>query len=108
VNISTVLSGKEIRIDNEVFTGADITAVLGGADLDLRNAIINDDVFINVTTVMGGVELYLPANVKIVADNCTAVLGGVDVSRAYANIPPMDAPKVIISGSCVMGGVDIH
>lgn len=108
VNISAVLGGKEVRMDNEVFTGADITAVIGGAELDLRNAIINEDVFINVTTVMGCVEIYLPANVKVVTDNCTAVLGGVDVSRAYANIPAMDAPKVIISGSCVMGGVDIH
>lgn len=108
VNVTAVLSGREIRMDNEVFTGADITAVLGGADLDLRNAIINEDVFINVTTVMGGVEIYLPANVKVVTDNCAAVLGGVDVSRAYANIPAADAPKVIISGSCVMGGVDIH
>ncbi|MBE5952008.1 MAG: hypothetical protein E7260_10515 [Lachnospiraceae bacterium] len=108
VNVSAVLGGREIRMDNEVFTGADITAVLGGAELNLRNAIINEDVFINVTTVMGGAEIYLPANVKVVTDNCTAVLGGVDVSRAYANIPAMDAPKVIISGSCVMGGVDIH
>lgn len=108
VNVTAVLGGKETRMDNEVFTGADITAVLGGADLDLRNAIINEDVFINVTTIMGGVEIYLPANVKVVADNCTAILGGVDVSRAYANIPSMDAPKVIISGSCIMGGIDIH
>lgn len=108
INVSAVLGGRETRMDNEVFTGADVTAVLGGADLDLRNAIINEDVFINVTAVMGGVEIYLPANVKVVADSCTAVLGGVDVSRAYANIPAMDAPKVIVSGSCVMGGVDIH
>lgn len=108
VNVTAVLGGRETRMDNEVFTGADLTAVLGGVDLNLRNAIINEDVFINVTAVMGGVEIYLPANVKVVADNCTAVLGGVDVSRAYANVPAMDAPKVIISGSCVMGGVDIH
>ena len=108
VNISAVLGGKEVRMDNEVFTGADISAVLGGAELNLRNAIINEDVFINVTAVMGGAEIYLPANVKVVTDNCTAVLGGVDVSRAYANIPALDAPKVIISGSCVMGGIDVH
>ena len=108
VNVTAVLGGRETRMDNEVFTGADLTAVLGGVDLNLRNAIINEDVFINVTAVLGGVEIYLPANVKVVADNCTAVLGGVDVSRAYANVPAMDAPKVIISGSCVMGGVDIH
>ena len=108
VNCTAVLGGREMRMDNEVFTGADLTAVLGGVDLNLRNAIINEDVFINVTAVMGGVEIYLPANVKVVSDNCTAVLGGVDVSRAYINVPAMDAPKVIVSGSCVMGGVDIH
>ena len=108
INMSAVLCGREARMDNEVFTGADLSAVLGGVDLNLRNAIINEDVFINVSAVMGGVEIYLPANVRVVADNCTAVLGGVDLNKQFANVPAMDAPKVIISGSCVMGGVDIH
>ncbi len=108
VSVSAILGGKEVRIDNEVFASAEIKAVLGGAELDLRNAIISEDTRIEITTVLGGADIYLPADVKVVTDDCTAVLGGVDVSRAYVNVPAADAPKVIITGCCILGGIDIH
>lgn len=108
VSVSAILGGKEVRIDNEVFASAEITAVLGGAELDLRNAVISEDVKIEVTAVLGGADIYLPADVKVITDDCTAVLGGIDVNRAYVNVPAADAPKVIISGCCVLGGIDIH
>jgi len=107
VNVSAILGGKDVRVDNECFTGADICAVMGAVDLDLRNAIISEDVYINVSAVMGGVDIYLPANVRIVTDGCATIMGGIDVNTAYANFHGADDPKVIITGSCVMGGIDI-
>lgn len=107
LSVSAVLSGKDIRVDNEVFTGGDVCAVLGGIDLDLRNAVITEDVYLNITAVLGGVDIYLPPNVRVVADDCAVVLGGVDVNRAYANYVEPNAPRVIILGSCVLGGMDV-
>lgn len=108
VNASAILGGKDIRVDNECFTGADICAVMGAIDLNLRNAIISEDVYINVTAIMGGIDIYVPANVRVVTDGCSTIMGGIDVNTAYANYQAADTPKVIITGSCVMGGIDIQ
>jgi len=108
VNASAILGGKDIRVDNECFTGADICVVMGAIDLNLRNAIISEDVYINVSAVMGGIDIYVPANVRVVTDGCSTIMGGIDVNTAYANYQAADTPKVIITGSCVMGGIDIQ
>lgn len=108
VNASAILGGKDIRVDNECFTGADICVVMGAIDLNLRNAIISEDVYINVSAVMGGIDIYVPANVRVVTDGCSTIMGGIDVNTTYANFQSADTPRVIITGSCVMGGIDIQ
>lgn len=108
LNVSAILGGREVRMENEVFTGGDVCAVLGGVEIDLRRAVITEDVYLQVTSVLGGIDLYMPANVKVISDNCTAILGGVDTNRDYVNVQGPDAPKVIISGTCILGGIDIH
>lgn len=107
INASAIFGGKDVRVDNECFTGADICVVMGAVDLNLRNAIISEDVYINVSAVMGGVDIYVPANVRVVTDGCSTVMGGIDVNASYANFHAADSPRVIITGSCVMGGIDI-
>lgn len=107
VKINAVFSGRDVCVDNECFTGADINVVLGGVELNLKNAIISEDVYINVSAVLGGIDIYVPANVNVVTDGCSAVLGGVDVSNSYANFHDAASPKLIITGSCVLGGIDI-
>ena len=108
VNASAILGGKDIRVDNECFTGADITVIMGAVDLNLRNAIISEDVYINVTAVMGGIDIYVPANVRVVTDGCSCIMGGIDVNTSYANFHASDTPRVIITGTCIMGGIDIQ
>lgn len=107
ISASAVFGGKDIRVDNECFTGADITVVMGAVDLNLKNAIISEDVYVNVSAVMGGVDIYVPANVRVVTDGCSTVMGGIDVNTSYANFHAADSPRVIITGSCVMGGIEI-
>ena len=107
LNVSAILSGKDIRVYNECFTGADICTIMGGVDIDLRNAIISEDVYVNITAIMGGVDIAVPANVRVVSDGCNAILGGVDVGTAYVNHLGADAPKIFITGTCIMGGIDV-
>ena len=107
INASALFGGKDIRVDNECFTGADITVIMGTIELNLKNAIISEDVYINVTAIMGGVDIYVPANVRVVTDGCAVIMGGVDVNVSYANFHSADSPRVIITGTCVMGGIEI-
>jgi hypothetical protein len=52
---TAVFSGQDVRITDEFF-GANLTAVFGGVDLDLREAVIKQDVVINGMVVFGGVD----------------------------------------------------
>lgn len=107
ISTSAIFGGKDIRVDNECFTGADLTVIMGAVDLNLRNAIITEDVYVNVTAIMGGVDIYAPANVRVVTDGCTTIMGGIDVNTPYVNFNGADTPRLIITGTCIMGGIDI-
>jgi len=107
INASAIFGGKDIRVDNECFTGADITVIMGAVDLNLRNAIISEDVYVNISAVMGGVDIYAPANVRVVTDGCSCIMGGIDVNTPYVNYHSADTPRLIITGNCIMGGIDI-
>lgn len=107
INASAIFGGKDIRVDNECFTGADINVIMGAIDLNLKNAIISEDVYVNVSAIMGGVDIYAPANVRVVTDGCSCIMGGIDVSTPYVNYHSADTPRLIITGSCIMGGIDI-
>ena len=99
---TAVFSGSEINYAGQTFTGADLTAVFGGIDCDLRQAIIETDCRINVTAVFGGIDIYMPENVNV-KTNITGIFGGAD-----SGVPARpDSPTVYIDGTCIFGGVDI-
>lgn len=103
---TAVLSGKDLRFDNQEFNGAVLSAVLGGIELDLRNAIVRENVVIDVKAVLGGVDIFVPSYARVVIDS-TPILGGVD----DRTIQPMNAdastPTIFINATCVLAGIDV-
>lgn len=97
-----VFSGTEMNFDNVVFDGADLTAVFGGIDCDLRGAIIDRDCVIKTCTVFGGIDIKVPDNVKVVS-NVTCMFGGTEIKKSNSN----GAHTLYIEGVCLFGGVDI-
>lgn len=100
----STFSEQKIDFDDEEFKGVSLTAVFGGITLDLRKAKINEDVVINTTSVFGGIDIYIPDNIKIKVKS-TSIFGGVD-NKKIKN----DNEKehiIYINASCIFGGVDI-
>ena len=100
----STFSEQKIDFDDEEFKGVSLTAVFGGITLDLRKAKINEDVVINTTSVFGGIDIYVPSNIKIKVKS-TSIFGGVD-NKKIKN----DNEKehiIYINASCIFGGVDI-
>lgn len=95
-------SGNELRYDGEVFEGATLSAVFGGVDCDLRNAIIEKDCAIHVTAVFGGIDILVPAGIHVKV-NCNSIFGGSSNKTA----PQQNGPTLYISGTCVFGGVEV-
>lgn len=102
-----ILSGRNIQFVDEEFKGADVTSILGNVQLDLRNAILKDDVVIETTCILGGIDVYVPTNAKVVL-NCTPILGGVE-SKV---IPPYNTSDttytIFIRGTCILGGIEVR
>lgn len=97
-------SGQNVNFDGEQFTGADLTAVFGGVKCDLRNAIIDKDVVINASSTFGGIEIYVPSNVKIKVKS-TSIFGGVE-NKANTKVDE-NSHTIYINGVAVFGGVEI-
>lgn len=100
-----VLGAVERTISSPDFRGGEISAILGGCDLDLRQAVITTSpAVIDVFTFMGGVDIKVPVtwNVEV---RGFPILGGMEEKTAHPNDP--QAPRLIVKGTAVMGGVEI-
>lgn len=100
---SAVFSGNRINVTDQ-FYGANLDAVFGGLTLDLRNAIIQNDVVINASAVFGGIDIFVPAGVKVKVNN-VPVFGGVS-DKSNPHVDPA-APTIYLDSTCMFGGIDI-
>ncbi len=103
---SAVFSGREIRVDNSYFNGADLSALFGGIDMNLKNAMVQRNVTIDVKAVFGGIDIIMPPDVRVVVD-VTPILGGVENGTRTPLGADENTPTVFIRGTCLFGGVEV-
>lgn len=103
-NYIAIFSGTEETISNQNFLGTNITAVFGGVELNLKNAIIKQDIVINCTTVFGGIDLILPDNVNVKTSGIP-IFGGVENKKVKTTSE--NAPTVYINYVCAFAGIDL-
>ena len=97
-------AGQNVNFNGEKFTGADLTAVFGEVKCDLRNAIIDSDVVINASSTFGGIEIYVPSNVKIKIKSMP-IFGGIE-NKANTKVDE-NSHVIYINGTAVFGGIKI-
>jgi Domain of unknown function (DUF1707)/Cell wall-active antibiotics response 4TMS YvqF len=102
----SILGGVERRGRWRVPRRSFVLSLLGGSDLDLRQAEIDADVVTIWTfAVIGGVDIYVPEGVEVDAGGF-ALLGGVD--EHGADTPPRPgSPLVRVRCLALIGGADI-
>lgn len=100
---NAIFGGQTITCNNEIFTGATLNSIFGGIDLKLQNAYIQEDVVINCTTIFGGIDIRVPANVNVQVSG-VPIFGGID--NKVRNRTP-DAPTIFVNATCLFGGIDI-
>ncbi|MBQ8283545.1 MAG: hypothetical protein IJX75_00480 [Clostridia bacterium] len=103
-SVCAVFGGADVRPENEEFNGAELTAVFGGVDCDLRNAVIEKDCVIEATAIFGGVDILLPKNVNV-KTNSNSLFGG--VSDKQRQNSEENTITVYINGTAVFGGIEI-
>jgi hypothetical protein len=79
---------------------------IGGADLDLREAVLDGpEVELTIFTLVGGSDITVPESVQVEVSGFS-VLGGNDV-HLEGPAPPPGAPVVRVRAFTLIGGTDV-
>ncbi len=100
------IGGIKRGIRSSDLRGGYVTAVMGGIDLDLRKAkIATSPAYVDVVAIWGGIEIRVPAE-WVVEGRVVPFMGGFE-NKTQSLIDRDDAPRLVVRGTAVMGGVTI-
>jgi hypothetical protein len=87
------------------FRGGSASAVLGGCDLDFREAAMSEGTtaVLDTIAIVGGIEIRVPEDWSVESRGM-AVLGGFEDKTRR---PLDDRRKLVITGLAIMGGVEV-
>ncbi len=96
--------GLEVQNASKAFSGGSVTAMFGGAGLDLQSAELPEaGADLEVTALFGGVEVSVPKSWRVEVRG-TPLFGGVE----DATEPPTgDGPVLRIRATAIFGGVEV-
>ena len=100
------LSGFTPKVTSRALRGGNLSAFMGGLEVDLTDADIEpgtEPVF-DVFVLMGGIELRVPRDWTVDA-RVTPFMGGLEDSSDRAEADP--AKRLVIKGFVMMGGLEI-
>ncbi|MGZ4035470.1 MAG: hypothetical protein ACXVP4_11440, partial [Bacteroidia bacterium] len=107
IESTTFMGSVKKNIISKNFKGGDITNVLGGAEINLSQADFEGTVALEVTNILGGTVLYIPANWEIHSE-LVSVMGGIEDKRPVQNNVSGEKNKILIlRGTVFMGGIEI-
>jgi predicted membrane protein len=87
------------------FRGGDVSAVMGGVKLDLRDTkMYGDQATLDVFAFWGGIEILVPPD-WIVSSKVTPIIGGFVDSRRPSTVVP--TKTLLITGFNLMSGVEV-
>lgn len=104
-NIVAIFSGADRKGRWLVSPDTNVVSVFGGVELDLRQAVLSRrEVTINVVAIMGGVNIVVPAGVRVI-DSIANVFGGTSVPA-----DDLGEPNAVIrlTGFTLFGGVNVE
>lgn len=105
--LTAILGGARRTGAWEVPRTLRVTTILGGAELDFRDARLPaGPVEVHVRAMMGGVQIIVPPGLPVEVGG-TAILGGFDEVDHAPSHPEPQVPLLRIRGLVVMGGVQV-
>jgi predicted membrane protein len=107
INEFAILGGGERVIRSREFRGGEVTAVMGGFEVDLREAeLAPEGARIEVFVMMGGIEFKVPESWNVVL-TVTPIMGGTEHKAGSAREPGTAARTLTIGGLVIMGGLEV-
>jgi hypothetical protein len=103
IHAVAVMAGVKRQTTSQEFRGGDASAVMGGVEIDLRNAKIADgaEAVIDTFAWWGGVEITVPPNWRVVG-KVFPLMGAFEDKTVSGT-----GPTLYITGMAIMGGVEV-
>jgi len=100
-----MMAGIHHQSTSPSFRGGDVNAIMGGVELDLRNAQMKDgeEAVIDAFALWGGIEITVPENWRVVGQVMPLLGGFENKARSTGG----NGPVLIIKGAAVMGAVEV-
>jgi len=105
INGVAILGGYRRSNNSQDFRGGELTAIMGGAELDLRDASIKEgEAVLDLFAFWGGAKIKVPEDWTISLQGVPILGGFEDKTRP----PRTDSGKrLVIKGYAIMGGAEI-
>ncbi len=105
VSATAVLGGVTKKCVSRDFRGGDLTAIMGGCELDLRQAsIASREAVLDTFALWGGVEIKVPEDWTVVSEGA-AILGAFEDNTHHTIAP--GTKVLLLRGAAIMGGVEV-
>lgn len=105
-NSLVMFGATKIKDRSEHFDHADVSAVFGGATLDLRQAHVDRDASVDALALFGGVDVVVPEGWRVAIEG-TPIFGGFEDKTKGEPELPADAPVLNVHATAIFGGVDV-
>jgi predicted membrane protein len=103
----TLFSGAGMRSHSEHFKGGQVTSIFGGAQINLREATMDENgAHLELTTIFGGITVLVPDDVYVDIKG-TPIFGGWENKTRAPVSGSENAPVLTIQCLTIFGGVEV-
>lgn len=104
---TAILSGFKQQVASTDFKGGELTAIMGGFEVDLRQAAMTqENARLDVFALFGGGEIKVPEGWKV-SIQTTAIAGGVEHKSVPTPSCCEPQPCLTVTGLVLFGGVEV-
>jgi hypothetical protein len=98
------MGGYATRLNSQRFRGGDVTALMGGVELDLRACDLQEPAVIDIFAMWAGIEIRVPEDWLVELQGMPILAGFEEKTRAR---PGTTQKRLIVRGSAIMGGIEV-
>jgi predicted membrane protein len=108
INLSVILGGGKFSVSSKELKGGNVTAIMGGCNINLRDAdFAEESIVIDTFAIMGGIELMVPNSWEVVMQGVPFMGAMEDKTNHNTYSAKAQKKRLIIKGTAIMGGVEI-